>query len=1236
MSELLRQICRQRILVIDGAMGTMIQQYHLTEQDFRGRRLATHPQDLKGNNDLLSLTQPDIVKAIHHAYLEAGADVVETNTFNANSLSQADYGLESLVYEINLHAARLAVEAAREWNLKTPHKPRFVAGAIGPTAKTASMSPDVNNPAYRAVDFDTLVKAYSEQISGLDEGGVDLFLVETVFDTLNAKAALFALMTHMEQTGIHKPVIVSGTITDASGRTLSGQTVEAFWISIAHAPLFAVGLNCALGAEEMRPHVEALSGMAHCLVSAYPNAGLPNEFGAYDQDADEMAAYIREFAQSGLVNIIGGCCGTTPSHIKAMCMAIEGVQPRLVPPELDLPMFSGLEPLIIRPESNFINIGERTNVTGSAKFARLIKSDQYAEALSVARQQVDGGAQIMDVNMDEAMLDSEQAMSTFLHWIASEPDIARLPIMIDSSRFSVIEAGLRCIQGKGIVNSISLKEGEEEFLRQARLIHRYGAGMVVMAFDEKGQADTKDRKVEICTRAYKLLTQKAGIKPRDIIFDPNIFAIATGIELHNTYAIDYIEAVRDIKKLCPGALVSGGVSNLSFSFRGNNHVREAMHSAFLFHAIQAGMDMGIVNAGMLEIYEQISPTLLKLVEDVIFNRHPGATEKLINYAGQHASTGKKQTIDLKWRTLPVNKRIEYALVKGITEFIEVDTEEARLQAVNALQVIEGPLMDGMNVVGDLFGSGKMFLPQVVKSARVMKSAVAWLTPYIEAEKQAGERQTKGRILLATVKGDVHDIGKNIVGVVLACNNYEIIDLGVMVPAAQILDKAVEHKADIIGLSGLITPSLDEMVHVAAEMKRRGFTIPLLIGGATTSRIHTAVKIEPAYDHGVIHVLDASRSVAVASRLLSEKGDERQNFLKEVKSDYQNLRDSHAERHAAKRFHSIQEARKNAFQPDFTHYAPPVPAVPGITVVENPDFDVLFHYIDWAPFFSAWQMPGKFPDVLDNPKYGGEARKLYEEALDMLNSIASQKLLGACGVAGLFPANSRGDDILIFDPENPADLLMTVPQLRQQQQKAPGLPNWCLSDFLAPESGGVRDYIGAFAVTTGIHADEQVKKFESQHNDYHALLLKSLADRLAEAFAEYLHQQVRQNLWAYAWDETLSIDELIREKFRGIRPAPGYPACPDHLQKKKLFELLQATQHTGISLTESLAMYPAASVCGWYFSHPESRYFGLGHIHHDQVVDYALRMNMDQSEIEQWLAPVLAYNPAQLTTNNTLP
>ena len=1217
----LTEAAQQRILIIDGAMGTMIQQYHLSEKDFRGTRFTTHHKDLQGNNDLLCLTRPDVVEAIHRAYLEAGADIVETNTFSSTSIAQADYDLQSLAYELNVESARIARVAADDYTKQNPTKPRFVAGAIGPLNKTLSLSPDVNNPGYRALLFDEARDAYAEQVRGLMDGGAQILLVETIFDTLNCKAALYAIEMVFEERGHRLPIMISGTITDASGRTLSGQTVEAFWISVKHARPFSVGLNCALGAKEMRPHLEALAKIANCFVSAYPNAGLPNEFGEYDQTPHEMCSFVEDFAQSGFVNITGGCCGTTPAHIADIAQHVAHISPRQPQEATPYSMYSGLEPLIVREETNFINIGERTNVTGSSKFAALIREGKYSDALSVARQQVEGGAQIIDVNMDEGLLDSEKAMVEFLNLMGAEPDIARVPVMVDSSKFSVIEAGLKCLQGKSIVNSISMKEGVAEFKRQAHICRKYGAAVVVMAFDEQGQADTIERKVSICLKAYQILIEQVGFDPSDIIFDPNIFAVATGIEEHNEYGINFIEATRQIKQLCPGAKISGGVSNLSFSFRGNNHVREAMHAAFLYHAIQAGMDMGIVNAGMIEVYENIPKDLLLRIEDVIFNRNENATEELVKFAEQvKGSGGKAVGEDLSWRENNVQQRITHALVKGIDKFIEIDIEECRHLYPAPLQVIEGPLMDGMNVVGDLFGAGKMFLPQVVKSARVMKKAVNYLTPFIEAAK-GGVVEAKGKILLATVKGDVHDIGKNIVGVVLACNNYDIVDLGVMVSADRILTAAREHNVDIIGLSGLITPSLDEMVHMAKEMQRLGFNLPLLIGGATTSKTHTAVKIEPQYDRApVVHVLDASRSVAVVSSLLTKNKSEHEAFVHTVKADYDTIRATRAGKQAHKQFLPIAAARANKYKINWDAYTPPRPTFLGVKTFEQYDLEELSEYIDWTPFFQSWQLAGKFPAILEDQIVGVEAHKLFIDAQSMLRRIIDERWLTARAAVGLFPANNvQDDDIELFTDETRSTVLATLHHLRQQNLKAPGQPNFCLADYVAPK--GHADYLGAFAVTAGIGIEKWVKHFEDQHDDYSAIILKALADRLAEAFAERLHERVRKDFWAYAPNEQLENKHLIEEDYQGIRPAPGYPACPEHTEKQTLWDLLQPDQ-LGISLTESFAMYPAAAVSGWYFAHPEAKYFGLGQITMEQVEDYARRKGMTVEVAARWLAPNL--------------
>lgn len=1208
---------QSRILVIDGAMGTMIQRYRLEEKDFRNENLEGHSKDLKGNNDLLSITRPDVVRAIHVEYLKAGADIIETNTFSATTIAQADYGLEHLAYEINVKSAKVAKEAVEVYLRDHPTEKKYVAGAMGPTNRTASLSPDVNRPGYRAVTFDQLKEAYYEQARGLIDGGVDCLLVETIFDTLNAKAALFAIQSLFEELGQIWPVIISGTITDASGRTLSGQTTEAFWISIEHVRPLAVGLNCALGAEELRPYLETLAKISDCYVSAYPNAGLPNELGEYDQAAEETARLIKGFAEQKLVNIVGGCCGTTPTHIRAISEAIKGITPREKSVSSKLTMLSGLEPLVITPNINFVNVGERTNVTGSKRFARLIKNEEYETALDVARQQVEGGAQILDVNMDEGLLDSKAVMREFLLLLASEPDIAKLPIMIDSSKFEVIEEGLKCIQGKCVVNSISLKEGKDEFVRQAKVVRKYGAAVVVMAFDEKGQAETIERKVEICQRAYKILTQEIGFKASDIIFDPNIFAIGTGIEEHNEYGINFIEATRQIKKSCQGVKISGGVSNISFSFRGNNPIREAMHSAFLYHAIQAGMDMGIVNAGMLEVYEEIPKPLLERVEDVLFNRRDDATERLMSYAEEVKGDGKKIERDLSWRENSVEKRLEHALLKGITEFIVEDTEEARLKYDNPLSVIEGPLMDGMNIVGDLFGSGKMFLPQVVKSARVMKSSVAHLTPFIEALKSKSDTSSKGKILMATVKGDVHDIGKNIVGVVLGCNNYDIIDLGVMVSAKKILDTAIEENVDIIGLSGLITPSLDEMVYVASEMEKRGLNLPLLIGGATTSRLHTALKIEPAYSGPVMHVLDASKSVGVVSNLLTKDENKRSDFILETRAAYAELRERRAKTKKVRQLISLEEARTKGFDGQWSDYHPPKPKRLGIEYLETIDLNELVKYIDWTPFFSSWQLAGKFPDILEDEIVGSEATKLYEDAQVLLQQVCENNWLEAKAVYGLFPAHRVDDDVEV----DVAGQIKTFRFLRQQRKKAPGIPNLSLADYIAPKETGIEDYLGLFAVTAGIGIEKHVKRFQEAHDDYSAIMLKAIADRLAEALAEKLHEDIRKVHWGYSSDENLDIDGLIKEKYQGIRPAPGYPACPEHSEKRLLFDLLEA-EKLGISLTDNFAMYPAASVSGFYFSHPDSKYFGIGQIGNDQVVDYARRKGFNEEEARRWLSPLL--------------
>ncbi|WP_207063057.1 methionine synthase [Motiliproteus sp. SC1-56] len=1223
----LRQSLSERILILDGGMGTMIQQRQLQEADFRGARFAEWSCELKGNNDLLVLTQPQLIRELHEDYLAAGADIIETNTFNSTRIAMADYAMEELSAEINREAARLAREAADLYSRKTPDRPRYVAGVLGPTNRTASISPDVNDPAARNVTFDELVGAYRESAGALIEGGVDLLMIETVFDTLNAKAAIFALESLFHEQSRRLPVMISGTITDASGRTLSGQTAEAFWNSIRHAQPLAIGLNCALGPKELRQYVEELSTVADTFVSAHPNAGLPNAFGGYDETPEQMAEEIGEWARSGFLNIVGGCCGTTPEHIQAIAQAVRTCPPRPLPEIPRACRLAGLEAFNIGAESLFVNVGERANVTGSALFRRLIKEQDFETALDIARQQVENGAQVIDINMDEGMLDSEAAMKRFLNLIAGEPDIARVPIMVDSSKWEILETGLKCIQGKGIVNSISLKEGEDAFIEQARLIRRYGAAVVVMAFDETGQADTFERKVEICTRSYRVLTEQVGFPPEDIIFDPNIFAVATGIEEHNNYAVDFIEATRTIKATLPHALISGGVSNVSFSFRGNNPVREAIHAVFLYHAIQAGMDMGIVNAGQLAIYEDIPGDLRDRVEDVILNRSPDATEALLTVAADYAGSGEKNDVrtDLAWREWDVNKRLEHALVKGITEFVDVDTEEARQAHERPLQVIEGPLMAGMSVVGDLFGAGKMFLPQVVKSARVMKKAVAYLMPFIEAEKAGGARQSNGKILMATVKGDVHDIGKNIVGVVLQCNNFEIIDLGVMVPAETIIRTAREENVDLIGLSGLITPSLDEMVHLAKELERQGLKIPLMIGGATTSKMHTAVKIEPAYSAPTVYVHNASRSVGVASALLSET--QHADFAAAVREEYAQARDRHNAKAKDARRVNLEKARANRQPVDWQAYPPPVPRQLGIQVFKDYDLRELLDYIDWTFFFHAWELKGRFPRILDDAQMGEEARKLYQDAQAMLEELIAGKRLKAAAVIGLFPANRVGDDdIAVYVDETRQSTLTTLHHLRQQTEKGAGKFNHCLSDYVAPRDSGKADYVGAFAVTAGIGLDELVAEYEAKHDDYRSIMVKALADRLAEALAERMHERVRREFWGYAAEEHLSNEELIREAYQGIRPAPGYPACPDHTEKGLLWELLDVEARTGIALTDSYAMTPTAAVSGWYFSHPESRYFGIAKISEDQVEDYARRKGMEKTEMERWLAPNLGYEP----------
>ncbi len=1221
---LLPDLLAQRILILDGAMGTMIQRYKLEEKDYRGERFADWKHDLKGNNDLLLLTQPKIIRDIHAAYLEAGADIVETNTFSSQSVSMADYHMEELVYELNREGARLARSAADEFEKKNPHRPRFVAGVLGPTTGSASTVTDVSNPLYRKTNFDELVASYTESLRGLVDGGSDIILVETIFDTLNAKAALYAVDRYFEKTGLRLPIMISGTITDASGRTLSGQTTEAFWNSLSHANPLSIGLNCALGVTQLRQYVEELARIANVHVSSHPNAGLPNEFGGYDETPEFMAQHIKDWAESSFLNIVGGCCGTTPPHIAAIAKAVGDVRPRSIPRIEPACRLAGLEPLTITDDSIFVNVGERTNVTGSAAFKKLILNNEHDKALDVARSQVENGAQVIDINMDEAMLDSEQAMQTFLLLIQSEPAIQRVPVMVDSSKWSVLETGLKNIQGKPVVNSISLKEGEEKFLEQARACRRYGAAVVVMAFDETGQADTLQRKQEICARSYRLLTEKVGFPPADIIFDPNIFAIATGIEEHSNYAVDFIEAVRWIKQNLPHALISGGVSNVSFSFRGNNPVREAIHSVFLYHAIQAGMDMGIVNAGALAVYEDIPTELRERVEDVVLNRRADAAERLIEIAPKYAGKGETaKGPDLAWREKPVAERISHSLVHGIDEFIERDTEEARRQFARPIEVIEGPLMSGMNVVGDLFGAGKMFLPQVVKSARVMKKAVAHLIPYIEAEKSA-DAKPKGRILMATVKGDVHDIGKNIVGVVLACNNYEVIDLGVMVPAAKILEEAKRHNADIIGLSGLITPSLEEMSHVAKEMQRQNFKAPLLIGGATTSRVHTAVKIAPGYEEPVIWVKDASRAVGVASNLLSDTL--RAGFLAKHQAEYDEVRARNAGKKQNLRMLDLAAARANKAKIDWANYTPPAPGRLGVNTLKNYPLDELARYIDWTPFFITWELHGKYPAILTDEKVGKEATRLYDDARALLKRLIADRSLTAHGVIGLFPANSvQDDDIEVYADESRGALRMTLHTLRQQDEKPPGKPNRALADFVAPKTSGKKDYIGAFAVTIA-GADELAKQFEAKHDDYNSIMVKALADRLAEAFAERLHERVRKEFWGHASNEALDNDALVREEYTGIRPAPGYPACPDHTEKELLFRLIDATKNAGVKLTESFAMLPAASVSGFYFSHPEAKYFAVGKLGKDQVEDYAKRKNMKLDILERWLSPNLGYEP----------
>lgn len=1220
----------KRVLVIDGAMGTMIQQYKLEEKDYRGKRFADWHKDLKGNNDLLSITQPHIIKAIHKEYLKAGADIIETNTFSGTSVAMADYEMQDLVYELNYESAKIAKEAIEEFKKENPefaNIAKFVAGSMGPTTKLSSMSPDVNDPGFRAITFDELVTTYKEQIRGLIDGGADILLFETITDTLNVKAALFAAQEHCKSINRKMPIMVSGTITDASGRTLSGQTTEAFLNSVSHVELLSIGLNCALGAKDMRPYLEELSNKAPFYVSAYPNAGLPNQFGEYDQDAHEMGHQVEGFLKAGFLNIVGGCCGTTPAHIKRIAELAKQSKPRKKPQRDTLMHLSGLEPLTLRPESNFLNVGERTNVTGSRKFLRLIKQGNYEEALSIAREQVEGGAQVIDVNMDEGMLDSEKAMTTFLNLIAAEPDISRVPIMIDSSKWSVIEAGLKCVQGKAIVNSISLKEGEEKFIEQATKIKEYGAAVIVMAFDEVGQADNYQRRIDICKRAYDILVKKVDFPPADIIFDPNIFPVATGMEEHRLNALDFFNATKWIKENLPYAKVSGGVSNVSFSFRGNDHVREAIHSAFLFHAIKNGMDMGIVNPAQLVVYDEIEKELLELVEDVLLNRRDDATERLITHAEKlKGVSSEKATKDEEWRKLPVNDRLTHALVKGVVDYIEEDVEEARKNFPKTLEVIEGPLMDGMNVVGDLFGAGKMFLPQVVKSARVMKKAVAYLLPFLEEEKKKSGMSAKnnGKILMATVKGDVHDIGKNIVGVVLACNNYEIIDLGVMVSCEKILEEAKKHNVEIIGLSGLITPSLDEMVHVAKEMERLGFKIPLLIGGATTSKVHTAVKIAPNYSGPVVHVNDASKSVPVASNLISK--ELRESFMAEVKKDYERVREQNKNAQSQNKFISMSEARSNKFPVDWNKTEIVKPTFIGNKVFDNYDLQEIAEYIDWTPFFHSWELKGSYPKILNDPARGAEAKKLFDDAQNMLKKIISEKWLTARAVIGIYPANAVNDDDIEVVYENGKTNKYVFHSIRQQTKKPAGQYNVALADFVRPKNGSKEptDYIGAFALTTGIGIDEHVKRFEKDHDDYNAIMLKALADRLAEAFAELMHKKVRKEYWGYAKNENFTNEQLIREEYNGIRPAPGYPAQPDHTEKITIWKLLDVEKNTGIKLTEGLAMVPTAAVSGLYFGHPQSHYFGIGKITKEQVEDYAKRKNMKTEEVERWLGQALGY------------
>jgi len=1242
--EILKKILSKRIMLMDGPRGTMIQKLKLSEDDFRGKLLKDHPHDLKGNNDILCLTQPEIVKNIHREFLTAGAEILGSNSFNGTSVSQSDYQTEHLIYELNKKAAALAKECAIEFMKKDPAVSRFVAGTIGPTNKSLSLSPDVNDPGFRASTFEQMRDSYKEQARGLIDGGVDILLIETIFDTLNAKAALYGIMELCYQSGKQIPIMLSGTVIDLSGRILSGQTIEAFWISLQHAKnLLSVGLNCALGPSQMRPFIEELSKISNVFTSLYPNAGLPNEFGGYDESPEMMAGVLDDFAKEGFVNIIGGCCGTTPDHIKAFAEITKKYKPRIIPEVKSHMRLSGLEPLIIRPETNFVNIGERTNVTGSRKFSRLIKENKYEEALSVAREQVESGAQIIDINLDEGMIDSEEAMTKFLNLIAAEPEISRVPIMVDSSKWSVLESGLKCMQGKGIVNSISLKEGEEIFKDHARKVLNYGAAVIVMAFDEKGQADTYEKKISICKRAYDILTGEVGFPPQDIIFDPNIFAIATGIDEHRNYAMDYIEAVRWIKNNLPFAKVSGGVSNVSFSFRGNDTLREAIHSAFLFHAIEAGMDMGIVNAGQLTVYEEIPKELLEKVEDVLLNRRPDATERLVEFAGTLSKDVKREIEDAAWRSDSVDERLKHALVKGIVEFIDQDVIEALSKYGSPLRVIEEPLMSGMSTVGDLFGSGKMFLPQVVKSARVMKKAVAVLEPLIAKSQEEAfiknsidgiadplpeknKKNSTGKILLATVKGDVHDIGKNIVGVVLGCNSYEVIDLGVMVPAEKILSSAIENNVDIIGLSGLITPSLDEMVHIAKEMERLSIKLPLLIGGATTSRIHTAVKIAPQYSEAVIHVLDASKSVNVVSNLLNNNNKE--SFVNEIRREYILLKEDHKKRQNAKDFLTYEEAKANKLKIDWSDFNCIQPNKSGITAFNNYPLNEIRNYIDWTPFFTVWELKGHYPDIFNNKDYGSEAKKIFIDANKLLDNIISEKSLIANGIIGLYPANSFNGDIEIYSDENRHGIIGTLHTIRQQSIKSKGIPNISLSDFIAPKESGKKDYIGLFAVTAGLGIEKLITKFEADHDDYNSIMVKAIADRLAEAFTELLHQKVRKEFWGYAENEEISKTDLIAEKYQGIRPAPGYPSQPDHSEKLTLWKLLEADRQASILLTESLAMYPAASVCGIYFAHPEAKYFSVGKINKDQVEDYRKRKGISLQEAEKWLRPILNYDESE--------